>query len=558
MGEASVNDSTFTENRPVAPGLRLSHDPSRFMNRFPTPLLAVLAAAATLLEPVCASLQAATPTTLVSDLWAPTKTYLTHRQNLLVAEAGRGPNTGRISFVDIITGSRRTMVEGLPSGLAAPNNQPSGPSGLARLGQGRTVYLTIGTGDAVVNGSVAQTTVPNARPSSPLLTSVLSFDFSLPPELITDTITLSPADHATLKSGGRIARGNITIELVADFEDYVADPRPNAPDNVRAANPFGLVALNDRLFVVDASMNSIRTVDLRTRTTGTLTTFAPLPNTRAGVGGSVVEAVPDGIRVYGDKLLVTLLTGFPFPLGGAQVQLVDPATGVTTPFINGLTSAIDVVPLPGDGFLTLEHTADMFAGEAAPPSGRLQWFAAQGAAPVVFERTLRNPTRLEFEEQTGWVFITEVFAGRILKMSPWSTPSASPFTSLSVRGSAGSGSETLIAGFTVETPMKQVLIRGVGARLASFGVTGALADPRITVYDSAGRAVAASDNWGASGDTEVALLNAAMAKVGAFPLAVGSRDAALLRTLPPGAYSVHVSGVGGTAGIALVDVYQVP
>jgi hypothetical protein len=511
----------------------------------------------TILLALGGALKGATSTILVSDLWAPTKTYLTHRQNLLVAEAGRGPNTGRISFVDILTGSRRTMVEGLPSGLAAPNNQPSGPSGLARLGLGRTVYLTIGTGDAVVNGPVPQTTVPNARPSSPLLTSVLSLDFSLPPELITDSITLSLADHATLKSGGRIVRGNITIELVADFEDYVAEPRPSAPDNVRAANPFGLVAMNDRLFVVDASMNSIRTIDLRTRATGTLTTFAPLPNTRAGVGGPVVEAVPDGIRIHGDKLLVTLLTGFPFPLGGAQVRAVDPATGASTPFVTGLTSAIDVVPLPGDGVLTLEHTADMFAGETAPPSGRLQWFATQGAAPVVFEHTLRNPTRLEFEEQTGWVFITEVFAGRILKMSPWSTP-LSPLTSLSVRGNAGSGQETLIAGFTIEAPMKQVLLRGVGPRLSGFGVTGTLADPRITVHDSAGRVVAANDNWGSSGDTEVALLNAAAAKVGAFPLVVGSRDAAMLRTLPPGAYSVHVTGVGGTSGVALVEVYHVP
>jgi hypothetical protein len=268
--------------------------------------------------------------------------------------------------------------------------------------------------------------------------------------------------------------------------------------------------------------------------------------------------VPDSIRIHGDKLLVTLLTGFPFPLGGAQVRAVDLATGANTPFVTGLTSAIDVLPLPGGGFLTLEHTADMLAGEAAPPSGRLQWFVAQGATPVVFETTLRNPTRLEFEEQTGWVFITEVFAGRILKMSPWSTPSSNPFTSLSVRGNAGSGQETLIAGFTIEAPMKQVLIRGVGPRLSSFGVTGALADPRITVYDSAGRSVAASDNWGASGDTEVALLNAAAAKVGAFPLVAGSRDAALLRTLPPGVYTVHVSGVGGATGIALLEAYQVP
>ena len=38
--------------------------------------------------------------------------------------------------------------------------------------------------------------------------------------------------------------------------------------------------------------------------------------------------------------------------------------------------------------------------------------------------------------------------------------------------------------------------------------------------------------------------------------AAGSRDAALVATLVPGNYSVQVSGVGGTTGIALVEVYE--
>ena len=53
-------------------------------------------------------------------------------------------------------------------------------------------------------------------------------------------------------------------------------------------------------------------------------------------------------------LLVTRLIGFQFPLGGSQVHLVNPVTGASTTFITGLTSAIDAVPLPGGGFLTLE------------------------------------------------------------------------------------------------------------------------------------------------------------------------------------------------------------
>jgi hypothetical protein len=46
--------------------------------------------------------------------------------------------------------------------------------------------------------------------------------------------------------------------------------------------------------------------------------------------------------------------------------------------------------------------------------------------------------------------------------------------------------------------------------------------------------------------------------VGAFALATQSRDAALVATLPPGSYTAQVSGAGGTTGVALVEVYEVP
>ena len=45
---------------------------------------------------------------------------------------------------------------------------------------------------------------------------------------------------------------------------------------------------------------------------------------------------------------------------------------------------------------------------------------------------------------------------------------------------------------------------------------------------------------------------------GAFPLASGSRDSAVVVTLSPGAYTAVVSGVGGTTGTALVEIYTLP
>jgi hypothetical protein len=37
-----------------------------------------------------------------------------------------------------------------------------------------------------------------------------------------------------------------------------------------------------------------------------------------------------------------------------------------------------------------------------------------------------------------------------------------------------------------------------------------------------------------------------------------SRDALLMVTLPPGAYSAQVSGVGAPNGVALVEIYVLP
>ena len=55
-----------------------------------------------------------------------------------------------------------------------------------------------------------------------------------------------------------------------------------------------------------------------------------------------------------------------------------------------------------------------------------------------------------------------------------------------------------------------------------------------------------------------AALIAAFSRSGAFPLQATSGDAAILATLPPGAYTAQVVGANSTTGIALVEVYNVP
>lgn len=117
---------------------------------------------------------------------------------------------------------------------------------------------------------------------------------------------------------------------------------------------------------------------------------------------------------------------------------------------------------------------------------------------------------------------------------------------ISARSQLVDSNNPLIGGFVVQDGPTQVLIRGIGPTLAQFGITDVLADPTLQLIGGA-----ANDNWSGA---EVA---AAAAQEFAFALPVGSKDAAMLVTLPPGIYTVHLTGVGATSGVALLEIYEV-
>lgn len=375
----------------------------------------------------CAALRAETfaqsTSVFTTGLKAPAKVVLTGRGNLLVAEFGTGANAGRLSLVERQTRARRTILDGLPAGVNFEGGM-SGPSGLAL--RGNTLFMTIGQGDSVLAGPVAGSQRPNPSPSSPILSSVLSITASTNVETSTaEFAALTSADHATLKGGGQVVLTNasgdtLTIRLVVDFPDFIPNPRPDFADNVRASNPFGLVVSGGVLYVVDASLNLVKTVGADSGSTTTLATFAPIPRPSPATppGGPVVEAVPDSIRLFGDQLLVTLLTGFPFPQGLAEVRKVDIVSGNQESFIKGLTSAIDVQPvrvLNGEEFFTLEFSTNQTAQPSAAP-GRLSLYETHTSAPVVIAAPLISPTSVARDRRTGDIFIAEIFTGRILRV----------------------------------------------------------------------------------------------------------------------------------------------
>ncbi len=153
---------------------------------------------------------------------------------------------------------------------------------------------------------------------------------------------------------------------------------------------------------------------------------------------------------------------------------------------------------------------------------------------------------------TGTV-IAEIYDGTAGGTFSASTPRLLDVSVLKQIPSGGS----VTAGFVIGgNTSRTVLIRAIGPGLAALGVPSAstLADPFVQLYDGASKKILENDNWG--GEPKLVAVNAS---VGAFAVAnPASRDAMLLVTLTPGNYSAVVSGVGAAAGLAIVEVYEIP
>ena len=124
---------------------------------------------------------------------------------------------------------------------------------------------------------------------------------------------------------------------------------------------------------------------------------------------------------------------------------------------------------------------------------------------------------------------------------------------ISSRGRVTPDDGVLIGGFVVTGNYpKTLLVRGIGPTLASFGIAGASADPALTIYQD-GKAIATNEGWANS-----AAITTAAIQTGAFMLPAGSKDAAVLITLNPGAYTAQIkSANNASSGVALIEIYEV-
>lgn len=125
---------------------------------------------------------------------------------------------------------------------------------------------------------------------------------------------------------------------------------------------------------------------------------------------------------------------------------------------------------------------------------------------------------------------------------------------ISSRARVATGDAVAIAGFVISGEQsKPVLIRAVGPTLgtAPFNVPGALASPRLELFRGS---TSLAVNSGIAANRVA--IDAAGQQAGAFALGAAGADAAILTTLAPGNYTAVVSSTTNTAGVALVEVYD--
>ena len=178
--------------------------------------------------------------------------------------------------------------------------------------------------------------------------------------------------------------------------------------------------------------------------------------------------------------------------------------------------------------------------------GAFAWVA--GSKDAALLPSINGPHTAQINGTGSGVLLMEVYDAD-------STSAVARLTNVSARNQVGTGADILISGFVVDgAAARTLLIRGIGPALHDvFGVNGQLVDPILEIHQTVNgqdTVVASNDNWNTN-------LGPIFSGVGAYQFASGSKDAALLVTLPPGVYTAQVSGANSGTGDGVVEVYVV-
>jgi len=128
-------------------------------------------------------------------------------------------------------------------------------------------------------------------------------------------------------------------------------------------------------------------------------------------------------------------------------------------------------------------------------------------------------------------------------------PAPSKALNISTRAFVDTGERVTIAGFIVTGDIaKKVLIRGIGPSLTANGVPTALANPTLTLFDTAGNVTMTNDDWKNSPDA------AEIMSTGLAP--TNDSESAIIATLAPGQYTAQLAGKDNGTGNGVIEIYD--
>ena len=271
-----------------------------------------------------------------------------------------------------------------------------------------------------------------------------------------------------------------------------------------------------------------------------------------GSGSNPARIINLGVRTQIGGAAGTPAVGFVLRGSGASKRVILRAVGPTL-VDYGVTNALL------DPQLQLWTNGAMIASNDNWQLADLTSFTSVGAFPltigsadagIVMNLAGGNySTPIVAPNGTSGVVLIECYDGA-------SNDTSMQFVNASALALVGTGDNVLIPGFVITGEgTVRLLVRAVGPQLRDYGVGNLLADPQFKLYHD-GAVIAENDNWSDSANAQE--IETTATQVGAFGLLPGSKDAAFLVTLPAGLYSAVCSGVGGTTGQALVEVYVVP
>jgi hypothetical protein len=128
---------------------------------------------------------------------------------------------------------------------------------------------------------------------------------------------------------------------------------------------------------------------------------------------------------------------------------------------------------------------------------------------------------------------------------------------ISTRAFVQTGENVMIGGFIVQgTGPKRVIIRAIGPELTQYGIADALANPRLEVHNGTGALIATNDNWQTTILGGIITRNQVSDIQNSGRVPTAASESAIVADLQPGNYTAIVRGVNNTAGVALVEVYD--